>query len=163
MGYLLDSNVFIEAKNHYYGFDFCPAFWDWIDAAYRAERVFSVEKVGEELFDYGDELATWAKERSKTATFFLKPDDAVRDSLVVVAQWANSQTYTPAAINEFLQAADFYLVAHALAHGHVAVTRERLDPNARKKIQIPNACEGVGAQWMDPYAMLRAEKVKFVI
>ena len=27
--YLLDSNVFIQAKNLYYGFDFCPAFWDW--------------------------------------------------------------------------------------------------------------------------------------
>ena len=26
--YLLDANVFIEAKNRYYGFDFCPAFWD---------------------------------------------------------------------------------------------------------------------------------------
>ena len=27
--YLLDSNLFIQAKNHRYGFDFCPAFWDW--------------------------------------------------------------------------------------------------------------------------------------
>ena len=31
MAYLLDSNVFIEAKRLHYGFDFCPAFWDWID------------------------------------------------------------------------------------------------------------------------------------
>lgn len=27
MTYLLDSNVFIQAKNLHYGFDFCPAFW----------------------------------------------------------------------------------------------------------------------------------------
>jgi hypothetical protein len=33
MAYLLDTNVFIEAKNRHYGFDFCPAFWDWIDHA----------------------------------------------------------------------------------------------------------------------------------
>ena len=26
MAYLLDSNVFISAKNLRYGFDFCPAF-----------------------------------------------------------------------------------------------------------------------------------------
>jgi hypothetical protein len=26
MAYLLDSNVFIQAKNLHYGFDFCPAF-----------------------------------------------------------------------------------------------------------------------------------------
>lgn len=32
MAYLLDANVFIEAKRRHYGFDFCPAFWDWLDA-----------------------------------------------------------------------------------------------------------------------------------
>ena len=26
--YLLDANVFIQAKNLHYGFDFCPAFWE---------------------------------------------------------------------------------------------------------------------------------------
>jgi hypothetical protein len=25
--YLLDSNIFIQAKNLHYGLDFCPAFW----------------------------------------------------------------------------------------------------------------------------------------
>jgi Domain of unknown function (DUF4411) len=29
MPYLLDSDVFIQAKNLHYSFDFCPAFWDW--------------------------------------------------------------------------------------------------------------------------------------
>ena len=33
MAYLLDANVFIQAKNLYYGFDFCPAFWDWLIAS----------------------------------------------------------------------------------------------------------------------------------
>jgi hypothetical protein len=33
--YLLDANVFIQAKNLHYGFDFCPAFWQWlIDSNY---------------------------------------------------------------------------------------------------------------------------------
>ncbi|MGL5096417.1 MAG: DUF4411 family protein, partial [Planctomycetia bacterium] len=26
--YLLDSNVFITAKNSYYAFSICPGFWD---------------------------------------------------------------------------------------------------------------------------------------
>ncbi len=30
--YLLDTNVFIQAKNLHYGFDFCPAFWQWLFA-----------------------------------------------------------------------------------------------------------------------------------
>ena len=31
MTYLLDANIFIQAKNLYYNFDICPAFWDWLD------------------------------------------------------------------------------------------------------------------------------------
>ncbi len=32
MAYLLDADVFIRAKNLHYGFDFCPAFWEWLIA-----------------------------------------------------------------------------------------------------------------------------------
>ncbi len=42
MAYLLDSNVFIEAKRRYYGFDFCPAFGDWLIEAGNKELVFSI-------------------------------------------------------------------------------------------------------------------------
>lgn len=30
MAYMLDTDVFIRAKNLHYGFDFCPAFWEWL-------------------------------------------------------------------------------------------------------------------------------------
>ena len=49
MAYLLDTNVFIEAKNRYYGFDFYPAFWDRIIAKSAEGKAFSIEKVGEEI------------------------------------------------------------------------------------------------------------------
>ena len=32
MAYVLDANVFIQAKNLHYGLDFCPAFWEWLIA-----------------------------------------------------------------------------------------------------------------------------------
>ena len=31
MAYLLDSDVFIRAKNDHYGFDLCPGFWEWLE------------------------------------------------------------------------------------------------------------------------------------
>ncbi len=40
MAYLLDANVFIEAKNRHYGFDFCPAFWDWLKKGHTVGKVF---------------------------------------------------------------------------------------------------------------------------
>jgi hypothetical protein len=60
MAYLLDSNVFIQAKNLHYGFDFCPAFWTWLENANAASRTFSIEKVGTELLAGVDDLSDWA-------------------------------------------------------------------------------------------------------
>lgn len=65
MGYLLDANVMITAQNLHYGFDFCPGFWDWLLAAHDAGRVFSVEKVGDEVLGLGDELSDWALARGE--------------------------------------------------------------------------------------------------
>ena len=61
MAYLLESDVFIRAKNLHSGFDFCPAFWDWIDQQAAAGEVLSIEKVKDELVGGGDDLATWAQ------------------------------------------------------------------------------------------------------
>ncbi len=84
MAYLLDANVFIQAKNLYYGFDFCPAFWDWIDQENRADRVFSIERVGDELAAGEDRLAEWAQE--KGSALFLPPDSAMLTSLPAVSE-----------------------------------------------------------------------------
>ena len=46
MAYLLDANVFISAKNLHYGFDFCPAFWDWITANNASGRIYSIREGG---------------------------------------------------------------------------------------------------------------------
>jgi hypothetical protein len=72
MAYLLDANVFIQAKNLYHGLDFCPAFWGWLIARNAAGLVFSIERVGDEVEAGGDELATWAADRGPG--FFVKPD-----------------------------------------------------------------------------------------
>ena len=47
--YLLDTNVFIQAKNLHYGFDFCPAFWTWLIEKNSEKKVFSIEKVRDEI------------------------------------------------------------------------------------------------------------------
>jgi hypothetical protein len=160
MSYLLDSDVFIQAKNLHYGLDFCPAFWDWLIAANAKGLVFSTEKVGDEIQAVADELAGWAANRGDH--FFLKPDAAILPALANVSNWASGQNYEPAAVSTFLQVADFYLVAHALAHGHVVVTHE-VAAASTKKIKIPNACIAIGVKCMSPFEMLRLERAKFVL
>ena len=45
MTYLLDANVFIQAKNLHYGLDFCPAFWQWLIDNNQAGRVSYASKI----------------------------------------------------------------------------------------------------------------------
>lgn len=160
MTYLLDANVFIQAKNLHYGLDFCPAFWEWLIESSAAGKVFSIEKVGDEIDAGADELAEWAAKRG--ATFFLKPDAPVVPALATVSSWVTGQSYDPAPVNTFLQVADYYLVAHALAHGYVVVTHEKPD-NSTKRIKIPVVCIGLGIKCMTPYEMLRVERARFVL
>ena len=160
MAYLLDANVFIQTKNLYYGLDFCPAFWDWLIARNASGQVFSIERVGDELEAGGDELAAWAGSRG--SGFFLKPDATMLPTLGSVSAWATGQRYEPAAASTFLQVADYYLVAHALTHGHTVVTHE-IASTSTKKIKIPDACIGLGIKCMTPFEMLRRERARFVL
>lgn len=161
MAYLLDANIFIQGKKLHYGFDFCPAFWDWLDASNANRTVFSIEKVRGELLDGNDDLSMWAQARDNA--FFVPPDASTPASLAAVSTWANSKNYDPIALSTFLQTgADYYLVAQAHALGHVVVSHE-IPSNSTRRIKIPDACIGVGVKVMSPYEMLRTEKARFVL
>ena len=160
MAYLLDADVFIRAKNLHYGFDFCPAFWDWLVEANERGRVFSIEKVGDELDAGADELADWASERDDG--FFLPPNPEVLVALGKVGDWVTRQGYEPTAIDTFLQVADFYLVAQALAGVHAVVTHEIPSPS-KKRIKIPNVFIGLGVKCLTPFDMLRRERARFIL
>jgi hypothetical protein len=161
MAYLLDANVFMAAENLHYGMDFCPAFWDWLIQANQAGKVFSIERVCDEIKAGNDALVQWASERGDG--FFLKLDAAALTGLGKVAAWVNDHAiYSPAAKNTFLQIADYYLVAHALAGRHFVVTHEKPE-NSVHRVKIPNVCLGVGVEYLSPFDMLRRERARFVL
>jgi hypothetical protein len=102
MLYLLDSNIFIQAKNLHYGMDFCPAFWDWLIDQNARGRVHSIEKVADELAAGSDELSTWA--HSRCEPFFLSPDESMLEALPTITAWVKSQPqYRPAAVTLFFK------------------------------------------------------------
>ena len=160
MSYLLDANVFMAAKNLHYGLDFCPAFWDWLAHKGHTGLVLSIDKVADEIEAGQDELSDWTKVHGQA--LFRRTPPALAPQFTQVSTWATGQQYTPAAINTFLQAADFYLIAHALAGNHVVVTHEVLS-NSPGRIKIPNACVALSVRFMTPYRMLRIEQARFVL
>lgn len=160
MRYLLDTNVFIQAKNLHYGFDFCPAFWDWLAEAHEQGRVFSIEKVRDELLAVGDELSEWAQPQG--AEFFRRPGSADFESLAVTSRWAAAAGYEPGAVRGFLMVADYYLVAQARTGKFTVVTHE-VPAASPKKIKVPDACIALGVECVSPFGMLRRERARFVL
>jgi uncharacterized protein DUF4411 len=160
--YLLDSNVFISAKNAHYGMDFVPGFWNWIEIAHDAGVVYSVEAVRDELKDGEDELSEWVKKRP--ASFFKAVDETALGELKKLGAWVDSNPqYTPAAVSTFLASADYFLVGQAKALDFVLVTHEMPAPTAKKRILIPDACVGISANYCLPWKMLRDQGVSLTL
>jgi len=160
VAFLLDSDVFIRAKNDHYGFDFCPGFWHWLEVANQNGSVQSVMAVYDELMVGDDDLSEWAKVhrslfRSTTATEL--------PSIAAVNRWAtDSPDYEAAAKSEFASAADSFLIGHALAGGHTVVTHEVIS-DGRRRIKIPNAAIANGVPYTNPFRMLRSARARFVL
>jgi hypothetical protein len=158
MPYLLDANVFIQAKNGPYGFKLCPGFWQWIDYNHKAGRVFSIKRVRDEILAREDDLSNWVKTRK---SLFLTTDDGKTfESQKLLSGWV-VQNYAPAAQAAFMGVADFPLVAHAHAHGFTVVTHEVGTKGA--KVKIPDACRALGMTPVGPFEMLNKEGARFVL
>ena len=160
MPYLLDANVFIRAKRDHYRFGTFPCFWDWIVAQHAGGNVFSVKAVEQELLTGRDDLSTWI---GGIPDAFLPADAATTQFAQTLSTWAQdpSRNFTPAAIATFFASADYWLIAHAAAHGFTVVTHELPEPNRRNRIKIPDACNGLGVPWLNTFEMLQVEQALF--
>lgn len=149
--YLVDANVFIQAKNFHYRFEFCQGFWQWLADGHNAGLLFSTAKVFQELNDGNDDdqVKLWANQLP--SSFFVPDthDATVMQAYGQVMTWIlpNSH-YTQQAKDEFARAdkADSFLIATAKTHGFKLTTHELSKPETKRRILIPNAADvfGVG-------------------
>lgn len=142
--YLIDSDVFFQAKNFHYRFDFCEGFWNWLEAAHHTGMLCSTQKVKDELMNGNDDdlVKQWVK-RLPSAFFIPDTKDAtVMQKYAELMIWTNSNLhYTDNAKKEFanIKKADAFLIAVAMAKNYKIVTHERSEPNRKNKIKIPDA------------------------
>jgi Domain of unknown function (DUF4411) len=160
--YLLDTNVFITAKNTYYGTDFAPGFWDWISQDFAANELRSTAAVYDELLAQDDELTAWA--RRMPDEFWLDETDEDVPSLREIATWAmgGEPRFNQQARTDFLATADYRLVAQAHSGGHVVVTHEVPQPEGKKKIKIPDVCAAYAVDQREPFGLFRELGLKLV-
>jgi len=159
--YVLDANVFIEAARRYYAFDLAPPFWESLVQHAANGRIYSIDRVKQELERGKDELATWATSQFNDA-FASTDEEDVIESYSEVMSWVQAQDqFLDAAKADFAAVADGWLVAYAKAKEYIVVTHELPATDARKKIPIPNVCEALGVSYVDTFAMLRELGVRF--
>ena len=165
--YLIDANVFIQAKNMYYRFDFCGGFWDWMKSAHARGHVYSCRKVLSELAagPSDDPAYGWAK--ALPSTFFI--DDAqnvgVMKHYSSIMNWAHASKYNAAAKAQFAKAttADAFLIAVAKEHGYGIATQEKSNPDTVKKIYLPDAAAAHGVDTVYVYDLLSSLAVSTFI
>ena len=162
--FVLDANVFIEAKNRHYAFDLAPGFWRSLVVLAADDRIESIDRVKTELLkgrdnpkegEEPDELAVWAKGDFADAFVSTDEEDVIR-SYADVMNWVHQQTrFKDAAKAAFAAGADGWLVAYAMARGRILVTHEESKPESRAKVKIPDVCLAFNVRPVNPFQMLR--------
>jgi hypothetical protein len=160
--YVLDANVFIEAKRRYYALDLCPGFWDALLWHQVQGAIGSIDRVRAELLRGGDDLTDWV-ERTMPAVCFASTDSQdVVDRFGEIVAWVQAQPqFLPAAKAESARSADAWLIAYAKVTGRILVTHEVLAPGAQKNVPMPNVCEAFGVPYLDTFEMLRSLQTRF--
>jgi len=154
--YVLDANAFIQAKRRFYGFSFCPGYWDALVWHQRQGRLCSLDQVRAELKRGADDLWDWTDGVFGGSAFASTADEAVMAAYGEMLAWVMAQPqYLDPAKLEFQGVADGWLAAYAKAKGHVVVTLEEFDPVIRKKVPLPNVCRAFDVEWITPFEMLR--------
>ncbi|MDA3832671.1 MAG: DUF4411 family protein [Spirochaetales bacterium] len=156
--YCFDSNVFIRAKNFEYQFAIAPGFWDWIDRLFYNGLLICGHMVFEELHTKGDPLSDWVEKRER---YFLDPENREQTAFTTITSLVISQ-YEEKRIRAFLDGADPWVIASAMANTLVVVSMEKriTNPERTSKIKIPNISDDFAVESISMYdCMVRTQAV----
>ena len=149
----LDADSLIQSKNEPYGFDIAPGFWTFLEQKINEGVIASSITVYDELMEHEeDDLQKWAQQQKK-AGFFVDPDPLVQTPFRKAAEYVN-RTYPQYQASEFLNGADPWIIAHAIAYGGRVVTFETAAPSS-KKPKIPDVGNQFGVKCLNVYQMAR--------
>ena len=162
--YLIDSDVFITAKNLHYPFDICLGFWKSLLHQHQAGHVYSIDRVRNELLagPKTEKLVQWVRKQVPKSFFHPVGNSDVEDTYSSIIEWVHNEARVfEYAKHKFAKGADGWLVAYAKVHGMTVVTNEQCAPESRRSIKLPDLCAQFEVQCEPVFAMLRALNIQF--
>jgi hypothetical protein len=161
--FLLDSDVFIAAKNAYYAFDICPGFWKCIVRAHAEGRARSIDRIRNELLTgrKEEDLVQWV-ENDLPESFFDESNSAeISIAYADVMLWVQrNPQYFDRAKAKFATEADGWLVAYSMVNGNVVVTNEQPRPESRNRVLLPDVCAQFNVNYGDTFSFMRELAVR---
>jgi hypothetical protein len=157
MIYILDTNVFISARNTHFGFDLCPSFWAWLQKSNKENVLATTIQVKDELLKRNDDVAKWI--HAQAESFFYDDEEATNAIYPNISKWAQNIS-TNDQFKHFSECADGHLVSHAKRFNCKVVTLEIAKGN---NLKIPNICSEFHVEWISPYQMFREVGITFLL
>ena len=147
---LIDSN-FLIAMESVYPQDIFPSLWDKLAAAFRTEPLVIHESVDKELTVWNSTVSRWYVGNTQGIAV-RETDEAELEAYTRVASWVEEERkprYRSQAVDVFLDVADSWLVASALAHGDTIITNEKHAPQSVARVKIPDVATHFGVECLD--------------
>lgn len=148
--YCLDTSFLINGWNKHYCIDLFPQIWELTSTAIDSQIAVIPWEVFREVKKQRDELTEWVEQHKHLISRPSEDEqESVRDLLNripnLVAQGSTSN------------AADPWVVAKAMAEGHVVVTYEgpQSNPKSTKPPKITYVCDTMGVDHVTPVDFLR--------
>ena len=162
--FVLDSNVFITAKNAYYAFEICPGFWKGILRAHTRGQVGSIDHIRTELLRgrKEEDLVQWVTKEVPTDFFRESTAGDVSLAYQEIMLWVQrNPQYFDRAKAKFATEADGWLAAYSMVNGTVVVTDEQPRPESRNRVLLPDVCTQFEVPYQDTFRMLRELSLRF--
>lgn len=144
MAFILDTNIFLQAKNKDYPFTYFPGFWEWLDSGFKTRQFLLLSSVYKEVSGGDDEVSDWIKSRKQYVIKEEKAKNYMKNHKKIV-NFLNGKGFTH--MNDFLQKADGSLIAYAMTSGDMVITHELPRPDSKKHPKIPDVCNQFGVKW----------------
>lgn len=168
--FVIDTNIIIQGQENYYPAHNFPSFWGWIlNECKKGNLIFIDQVIAEAIKDKKAIQYQWVKDNVKILqtnyNWCVKTEEAEIENTQNIMSAngnylqdffehkpkQNHQRFK----DDFLKAADFYLVSYAQANDYTVVTYEHYDLSNRKKILIPNYCSQEGIKYNHPKEMFK--------
>lgn len=162
MLYLFDANILVEAHNRYYGLDFAPGFWEFIEREAKRMTLKSNDMVLTELKGYGDAVSKWVDDKKEEIFDISSEEEEIQNYFIEIANYVNTHpVYSAAEKARFLSGADPWLIAACKYMDATLVTHEVLVPGNSTKVKIPNIASKFDVKIINTFNMIRALSGKF--